>query len=1228
MRKLLLLLIVCPVLLSGCPQRAGLPVLPNGLYDGRRLDVQLSIQPRGFPGLVVAISPDGKRVAYRYAQNDTLRVMIKDEDQPPVAAGPPISLRPHSADASLLPVLSYVFSPDSRRFAYAEYAPMTGTYRAVVDGQPGPQFTLVTHLTFSPDSRHLAYCARGTGSSRDAMGYVILDGEELCCGAGLMVFRQHGGPSPLVFSPDSRHLAFPGKQTVMFPRLYVDGRPIGTQYVLQTPVWSGDSKHVATVTASNENGKVYHRAFIDDRPQKLCQEIIPSSLHFSPDSRRLAYVAWQGDKMLAVADGVDGPPRDLILPQSLTWLDDGRLAYVAGASDSGGPKGRQMTFTAFNGQRREIPFCRYLVVTGDQEDGDRVQVERMLLARGEASPFLVEAMAEAQKNMPVDAHLSVHCETDGRPFLLSPDKRHGVAVINVRDNKGPVMLVIDGTAMRLAIPGRVQQVVFESPDTLLMLTGDHRVRARLVAKELPAAQSPAPAPPVAVNSGGGLVTIYFGKLDQVLAASSRMTLPRAAIPSPVSLAQMRQRLTARVDELKWQVAAILGDRETAIRLRHPAGPQDLLEVLAIVQLAHNDRPSRARLAAEMRHVAQDIQGVTNDERWTALCRVARACCLAGELDQADQVLARLNDKEKDRQIFWTSRAWACLAQGNHEGALVSAARLPALRRVDLLLELASALLDRGQIQQAGQVVLEALKLRPEVVHAADDSSLEDAAFPYLVRCGRFSEALAHAASLPQPLRHRLMTPLLLCQVYLGRREEALKTAEANHVPLLAATLQIEAAQKEAAAANLRRVLNVVTPLGESSPRAQRSRLLAEVARLQYHCDQTAASSTLARARQLLSSDNPVTAEELAIVEIESLGQPISADKESAARAMLARLATQGYKRAHGILLARLVATKPPGYAPREEVEQFFDAARSDPLVCLEAVRARARAGDIPAALRLAEQLKLTLDQEMLVMTELVRLGKGPELIQARRAVGAARRLGLEAGLLVLGQEEDFRTAFQRIPAGCSKEDRLSRMGKLTLMAARRGMGKLVIQSYVAPLEVGVLDRVCQALTAAGQGEQIDALLEADLARLGALDSAPSRKVARRAAVLEMLCRHGRADRLHWLVVRMGSSPIGYLESWTPQLGPSPGATFARMFVRIGDLHGVLQWAPRAFEADAVLAAVAEAVCEPVLAPLAKAELPPWAAAFPARAGDDPPHELDLVYRAAKCGEMEIPEARF
>ena len=96
------------------------------------------------------------------------------------------------------------------------------------------------------------------------------------------------------------------------------------------PLFSPDSRRLAYVAGIGKNECVV----VDGRLGKRYKLIEENTFVFSPDSRRLAYAARSGKKMTVVVNGLEGDHYDSVGTGSLTFSPDSRrIAYGAGIGE-------------------------------------------------------------------------------------------------------------------------------------------------------------------------------------------------------------------------------------------------------------------------------------------------------------------------------------------------------------------------------------------------------------------------------------------------------------------------------------------------------------------------------------------------------------------------------------------------------------------------------------------------------------------------------------------------------------------------------------------------------------------------------------------------------------------------------------------------------------------------------------------------------------------------------
>lgn len=186
-------------------------------------------------------------------------------------------------------------------------------------------------LYVTPDGRHVAYVASGSGSygeADDALWFFVLDGQPQPYPATVgMGPRPHTWVSFQGFSPDGRHYAYLAREDRHDPYLVVDGIPSANFGRWGEPAFSPNSRRVA---CSFGSGHAF--VLVDGLPEGPYHEVGP--LVFSPDSRHLAYPALSTDhEWTMVVDGRAGPGYAWI-SQPVFSPDSQRVAYQAWPADA------------------------------------------------------------------------------------------------------------------------------------------------------------------------------------------------------------------------------------------------------------------------------------------------------------------------------------------------------------------------------------------------------------------------------------------------------------------------------------------------------------------------------------------------------------------------------------------------------------------------------------------------------------------------------------------------------------------------------------------------------------------------------------------------------------------------------------------------------------------------------------------------------------------------------
>ena len=325
-------------------------------YGMRRLHVGVLIVCDGREGRVYGLvgkpvfSPDSQHLAYEAFDRRT-----KDADQSRLRRGDEDDNRFVVCDGTEGPRYwslpdymqwdqSPVFSPDSKRLAYAASREGGKKGFVVCDGKEGREYDGVARPVFSPDSQHLAYWA-----VRDTRPFIVHDGREGDVPAVDVHIEQR--MHPLCFSSDSQQVAFV-TMNADFTKCIVCGGRRGRNYKdLRCPMFSPggqlvyfavrerfvyarpDLDSARFIICDGKEGPVYD----DTRPDWLTlaslggpQWVLQEYPFFSDDGRHLFYRARRDDKYFMVCDGMEGPPHAWVwIPEQFDKVP-GKLQYVVG----------------------------------------------------------------------------------------------------------------------------------------------------------------------------------------------------------------------------------------------------------------------------------------------------------------------------------------------------------------------------------------------------------------------------------------------------------------------------------------------------------------------------------------------------------------------------------------------------------------------------------------------------------------------------------------------------------------------------------------------------------------------------------------------------------------------------------------------------------------------------------------------------------------------------------
>ncbi|HUJ31139.1 MAG TPA: hypothetical protein VLY23_07645 [Candidatus Acidoferrum sp.] len=243
-------------------------------------------------------SRDGKRLAYLAKRNKKWIAVVDGKELGP--------------DANSVWFSSWGFSRDGSHFFVA--AATKNSWGYAVDGTPGPDFEVISRITFSHDGQHYAYGgtdAKAGFKKQKTIGTMILDGQSV---------GTHEGRGMV-----GAWSALAGSAEVMTGGV----RELTTDFHgISTPQFNPEGKLV--YAARRDKGDV--AVFVGDDAGPGFDEIL-SRVAFSEDSQHFAYIAKHGDDFVEVRDNQPGRtiPAGKRGPSDVDWIamshDAKHLAY-------------------------------------------------------------------------------------------------------------------------------------------------------------------------------------------------------------------------------------------------------------------------------------------------------------------------------------------------------------------------------------------------------------------------------------------------------------------------------------------------------------------------------------------------------------------------------------------------------------------------------------------------------------------------------------------------------------------------------------------------------------------------------------------------------------------------------------------------------------------------------------------------------------------------------------
>lgn len=232
--------------------------------------------------------------------------------------------------------VDFVFGPDAKRTAYT--GKKGSQWFVVVEGEPEVEVEGIVDnsLTFSPDSRRLAYAV----AKLDGRSYIVVDGEagaiydgiglstprglNPSSASGLRDYHLGGLSQGVLFSPDSRRLAYLAHKRLVKRMVVLDGKSeeVEMDFMVGGMVFSSDSKRLAY------GGRRGDKFFLVVDGKRGVDYDALGHFEFSSDGKHIAFTARKGDKMVIVVDGQERAEHSEI-PAGPVFRSDGVLEYLA-----------------------------------------------------------------------------------------------------------------------------------------------------------------------------------------------------------------------------------------------------------------------------------------------------------------------------------------------------------------------------------------------------------------------------------------------------------------------------------------------------------------------------------------------------------------------------------------------------------------------------------------------------------------------------------------------------------------------------------------------------------------------------------------------------------------------------------------------------------------------------------------------------------------------------------
>jgi WD40 repeat protein len=379
------------------------------------------------------------------------------------------------------------YAPAGARYAYYARPKAGGKWVAVVDGQESKEFDQIGNLSFSPDGKRLAF-----GVEQGGKQFFVVDNAV----GGEREFDKVAGAS-FTWSPDGKRYAYGAVRDAKV--IIIADAKEGKPYKESTrPIFSPDSQHLVYVgMPEDKKGTLV----ADGEEQKQYRRIHAESIRFSPDSKRLAYIATRADpkdpakeEMFFVIDEQETPNYEALKPDSFVFSPDSKRTSFQCVKNKkaitvlDGVEGKEyddIRLVQFSPDSKKVAYIalrdrRVFAVVDGAEGRGYDGIANLLFSKDGKMAFVA---AKGKKQCVVINGVEAKNDYDGvvpDNLAFSADGKH--LAYEARKGEKPLFVIDDSETKEHAGSLRGSRLTWDSPTSLhaLILRGDKKEEKEVV----------------------------------------------------------------------------------------------------------------------------------------------------------------------------------------------------------------------------------------------------------------------------------------------------------------------------------------------------------------------------------------------------------------------------------------------------------------------------------------------------------------------------------------------------------------------------------------------------------------------------------------------------------------------------------------------------------------------------------------------------------------------------